>query len=536
MHHALPQDDARNDFTIYSGYSETKSSRGRPAPAPDQLKLRIMSNAVLLAVTVHPAGWLLLLLGFSYLLAIASVPSVLLQRRGRPHAAVSWLLVLFALPGVGIFLWWAIGRKHLERQRRKRRKAAAKTATALTQLREDTQIAGSENLSLLPIERMPVEEAEWVFPPTVNNRVRLLVDAAEAYPAMEAAIRSARQNLHIAFYIWNNDDTGRKWRDLLIDKVRSGVQVRLLLDGLGSRFTRRWNMLRSLEEAGGEVSFFLPLTLFSMRPTVNFRNHRKIVVADGCTAFLGGLNIGDEYNTAWHDLAMQLEGPVVDQLQETFAEDWFFATGKEIVAPQIFCRWQSPEAAAELPPPDDEHAVCSILASGPHTPHNFTHDALLLSLSQAKRRVYISTPYLIPEETTMTALRTAVYRGVDVQVLLPANSDAWIVQWAGRSYYPDLLAAGIRLFEYQPGILHAKSVVIDDDLSIVGSANMDVRSFRLNFEASCLTRSKPLALRLLDLYSRNLRHSREITADAVAKRSYLSQLGDAAAHLLSPLM
>ncbi|HZZ26547.1 MAG TPA: cardiolipin synthase [Pirellulales bacterium] len=495
----------------------------------------MMPNLFLLAVLRWSTDWWLLILSLSYLLAIASVPSVLLQRRGKPHSAVSWLLVLFALPGIGIFLWWAIGRKHLERQRRKRRRAAAKTAFALTQVRDESTAAASP-LDLLPIRFMPVEEAEWVFPPTIDNRVRLLIDAAEAYPAIEAAIRAAKQHIHISFYIWNDDATGRAWRDMLIEKAKAGVHVRLLLDGLGSRFARRRKMMRPLQEAGGEVAFFLPLTLWSTRPTINFRNHRKIVLADGCTGFLGGINIGDEYTSGWHDLALQLEGSVVDQLQETFAEDWFFATGREIVAPQIFCQWQTPEGQAALPPPDDAHAVCSLLASGPHTPHNFTHDALFLSLAQAKQRVYITTPYLIPEESTMAALRTAVYRGVDVRVLVPAKSDAWIVQWAGRSYYPDLLAAGVRLYEYLPTILHAKSVVIDDDLSIVGSANIDVRSFRLNFEASCLARSKPLAHRLLDLFSRNLQHSREITHEDVQRRSYLSQLGDAAAHLLSPLM
>src|SRR5262249_37806428 len=159
---------------------------------------------------------------------------------------------------------------------------------------------------------MPVEEAEWVFPPTVENRVRLLVDAKEAYPAMEAAIRAAKQHVHISFYIWNDDATGRQWRDLLIEKARAGVQVRLLLDGLGSRFARRHRMMRPLEAEGGEVAYFLPLTLLSTRPTINFRNHRKIVLADGCTGFLGGLNIGDEYTTGWHDLALQLEGGAVD--------------------------------------------------------------------------------------------------------------------------------------------------------------------------------------------------------------------------------
>jgi cardiolipin synthase A/B len=389
---------------------------------------------------------------------------------------------------------------------------------------------------LLPIKRMPEEEAEWVFPPTVDNRVRLLIDAAETYPTMETAIRAAKEHVHIAFYIWNDDDTGRYWRDVLIETVRRGVKVRLLLDGLGSRFAVRHKMMQPLIDAGGEVAVFLPLTLFSLRPTINFRNHRKIVVVDGCTGFLGGFNIGDEYKSDWHDLGLQLEGPVVDQLQETFVEDWYYATNREIVSPNIFCQWHSPEGIAKLPQVDDSKAICSLLASGPHTPHNFTHDAMFLAITQAKERVYITTPYLIPEESTLAALRTAVYRGVDVQVMVPAKNDVPVVQWAGRSYYPDLLGAGIRLFEFEPNILHAKSVLIDDDLSIVGSANIDVRSFRLNFEASCLARSKPLNQRLFDLWNRNIQQSREVTHEDLRKRSYFVQLGDAAAHLLSPLL
>ncbi|MCC7083957.1 MAG: cardiolipin synthase [Pirellulales bacterium] len=483
-----------------------------------------------------PINWWLILLGLSYLLAVLSVPSVLLQRRGKPHTAVSWLLVLFALPGLGLFLWWAIGRKHLERQRHKRRKAAAQTAFSMTRLRGEIGAGGEPDRRLLPIQHMPAEEAEWVFPPTMNNRVQLLIDAAETYPAIEAAIRAAREHVHLAFYIWNDDATGRSWRDLLIDTVRRGVKVRLLLDGLGSRFAVRRHLMRPLVEAGGEVAVFLPLTLFSLRPTINFRNHRKIVVVDGSTGFLGGLNIGDEYQAMWHDLGMQLEGPVVDQLQETFVEDWYFATNREIVSPHLFSQRPSAGEAARLQAVDDAHAVCSLLASGPHTPHNFTHDAMFLAITQAQQRIYITTPYLIPEESTLAALRTAVYRGVDVQVMVPANNDVRLVQWAGRSYYPDLIGAGVRLFEFLPKILHAKSVAIDDEFSIVGSANIDVRSFRLNFEASCLARSKSLNRRLVELFVSNLGQSREVTDDELRKRSYLAQLGDAAAHLLSPLL
>src|SRR5262249_10312045 len=157
------------------------------------------------------------------------------------------------------------------------------TASALTRVREDAAFTASHALDLFPIQRMPIEEAEWVFPPTIGNRVRLLIDATEAYPAMHAAIRAAKQNIHIAFYIWNGYDTGCAWRDLLIEKARGGVQVRLLLDGLGSRVARRHRLMASLEAVGGEVAYFLPLTLFTSRPTINFRNHRKLVIVDGCT-------------------------------------------------------------------------------------------------------------------------------------------------------------------------------------------------------------------------------------------------------------
>src|SRR5689334_14014750 len=203
-----------------------------------------MLHSHLLVAFSWSVEWWLLLLGLNYVLAIVSVPSILLQRRGQPHSAVSWLLVLFAFPWFGIFLWWAIGRKHLERQRRRRRKAAAHTADTMMRVGDDTSKFGEADPGLLPIQRMPIEEAEWVFPPTKHNRLRLLVNATEAYPAMEAAIASAKQHIHITFYSWNDDATGSYWRDLLIERVKSGIHVRLLLDGLGSRFAFRHRLMR----------------------------------------------------------------------------------------------------------------------------------------------------------------------------------------------------------------------------------------------------------------------------------------------------
>jgi cardiolipin synthase len=273
---------------------------------------------------------------------------------------------------------------------------------------------------------------------------------------------------------------------------------------------------------------------------LNFRNHRKIIIVDGVVGYIGGFNIGDEYVKDWHDTAIGMTGPVVDQLQEVFADDWYFATGEDIMTAQHFGRWRKvPEGLAirnadgSEPPADAE---CDVIASGPHTPQNSAHDAIFVAITQAAQRVWIMVPYFIPDSDMLTALRTAVYRGVDVMLLLPLKIDQPIARLAARSYYEVLLQAGVRIYEYQPGILHGKAILFDDELSLVGSINMDIRSFKLNFEISCLVLSRTLAKQLAALFERDLRDSREITLADMENRSPVSKLVESAAHLLSPMI
>jgi len=271
----------------------------------------------------------------TYGLAIASIPSVLLQRRGHPQSAIAWLLILFSLPLVGLFLWWVLGRKHLTRKRRKRLQATETVSGALSRLRETLPSRPEASWESLSLRRLPPEEAQWVFPPTSGNRVRLLRDAAQTYPAIEAAIDSATNHLHLLFYIWNDDATGRRFRDQLVEKAKSGVEVRVLCDAVGSP-AARGRLMQPLIEAGGKVGIFLPPRLFSRNPHWNFRNHRKLVIADGCRGIVGGLNIGDEYTHQWHDTALEMRGAVVDQLQEVFADDWYFTTGENLSTMRYF--------------------------------------------------------------------------------------------------------------------------------------------------------------------------------------------------------
>jgi cardiolipin synthase len=466
----------------------------------------------------------------AFVLALASVPSVLIKRQGRPHAALSWVLILFLFPLVGIFCWWGFGRQHLERKRRKRRVATQRRAERLSHAADSPAGIRETEWEVLPVRRLPEPESEWYFPPTRDNFVQHLVNAEEAYPAMEQVIRSAQQYIHVMFYIWQNDQTGRHFRDLLIERAQRGVEVRLLLDAIGT-YTLRRGFMRPLVEAGARVATFSPITFFRRSLALNFRNHRKLVLSDGGMAVLGGLNVGDEYRQQWQDIALAVRGPVVDHLQEIFADDWHYTTQEDFLERKYLGNWHGGDRPAGV-----HSALCGVVASGPHTRINLMHEAYFIAINRAQERIRITTPYFVPDQTILASLRTAALRGVDVQIIVPQKSDSWLTTYAGRSYYPDLLRAGVRIYEYAGSFLHTKLALMDQSLSIVGSANMDIRSFRLNFELGCFIDSAPLADDLNRLFNRYRESSREMFLQDVENKRYLVRLAESAAHLASPLL
>jgi cardiolipin synthase len=458
-------------------------------------------------------------------LAVLSIPSVLMRRRGRPAAALAWILCLVSLPPLGLLLWWLLGRTHLERRRRRRRTARAAIGQRLQTLRVQLAEKQSESTrAIQPFKNLPSDLAYGVFPPTSGNRCRMLV-GGEAFTQMEKDIRAARHHVHVLFYIWKDDSTGKRFRDLLIKKARSGVEVRVLCDAIGSpvmatQFSRR------LRRAGAKVARFLPPSLLAA-PRVNFRNHRKILVVDGRIGVIGGFNIADEYRTRWRDLGVRLEGPAVDQLQEVFADDWYYAAGEDLAETTYFGRWDAP---------DLDGARVALLASGPDLYSSPIHDALFAAINQTQQRLFIMTPYFIPSTPLLSSLRVARFRGVDVRIMVPGISDVPLVRWAARSYYPELLEVGVRIFEYLPSMMHAKAAVFDRELSLVGSANIDNRSFRLNFEASAFFAGCELNGELAALFERDLEQCKEVKLDDLAKQAWPWRLVDATAHLLSPLL
>lgn len=459
-------------------------------------------------------------------LTVLTVPSVLLQRQGRPNAALSWLFALFALPYLAIPAWWFAGRTHLGRRKARRKHAARRFTGALvgTPRRQAPALSG-----VFPVLDLPRELRQAAFPPSAGNRARLLVDATVAYDAWEQAINEARDHVHLLFYIWNDDETGRRFLAALQAAVARGVEVRVLYDDVGT--PRGGRTFAPLIQAGGKARAFMPLRFRFFGPEINFRNHRKLLVVDGQKAFLGGINVGDEYLN-WHDVAVQIEGPAVDQAQEVFCDDWFYVTDENLAAPRYFGCWERPPKDPVEPSGDVD---CAIVASGPAEVVNATRELVFLAITEARKRLWIMTPYLILDSALVLALRAARYRGADVRVIVPARSDVWLVRRASRAFYPDLIAAGIRVFEY-PGMVHAKAMIVDQHLTMVGSANMDTRSFRLNFELTGFFASDRLNSALTAVCEADFAKSHEVLANEIRRRATFTRLVDATAHLLSPIL
>lgn len=488
------------------------------------------------------------------LVALFHIPSVLLRRETRPMAALAWVLCLISLPVVGVVLWWMMGRTRLERRKRRWARSKKAMTDSLADVRQSIVLPedasgtrindGGSTIaaSVASDEALYLRQDEGVFPPTEGNRVEIFSCGADAFDAFERAIRQATDHIHFQFYIWQRDNIGRRFRDLLTEKAKEGVEVRVLYDAVGGAPVKR-GFMDPLIEAGAKVESFLPVVIFERQLRVNFRNHRKIVVIDGKIGFTGGVNIGEEY-CDWLDLAFRLDGPVVLQLQEVFAEDWYFATGEDLASTRYFVGTEAAKQASlarsdatEGTTKVADSVTARIIASGPDNPESAIQNVFFLAITRASKRIYITTPYFVPDGAMLMAIKTAAMRGVDVRLLTPGTSDIPIAQAAGRSYYAELLAAGVRIYEYhEDRVLHAKSVVVDDGWSIIGSANMDIRSFLLNFEANAVLGDRELNRQMAELFETHLERSTEMRLEDFEKRELKHRLVESTARLFSPLL
>ena len=492
---------------------------------------------------IQPKWLVIIEVVVGYLIAFLAILRIVLQRR-EPTATLAWVLGIFFFPYVGVLLYILVGRRRLNRQIRKRRARAKVVQPHLERLKgqvanleleeiNEEKIAETYDLEVpdLPEQRdmMEMTKRMGCRPPTCGNAVRLLVNADEKYPALMEAIEEAEDHVHLLYYIYEGDKTGKMFRDLLVKKAREGVMVRVLTDGVGSYGTD--DFMTPLMEVGGKHAEFLPVGTFSRHWHPNLRNHRKIAIIDGKIAFTGGVNIGDEYTGRksrvgpWRDTHLRIRGPAVHHLQEVFTEDWFFATGVDL--PED--RWY-PDPHVEGP------QTVQVIASGPDTDTHPIRRVFFGAVTLAKEKVHLTTPYFVPDQPMLVALETAALRGVDVKLLLPKHSDMRLVLHAGRSYYDQLLKNGVKIYEYQHGILHAKSMVVDDRWATVGSANMDVRSFRLNFEVNAVIFGQDFAAQLTTQFNNDLAQASQITMETLKNKKMTSRMAESLARVLSPVL
>lgn len=442
---------------------------------------------------------------------------IILQKR-EPAATLSWLVSLAALPYVGFLIYYVLGPQRIHRQRLRRghaRKALPTPPAGITPTAEAIELAR-------------LGQASTGLPPTTSTHAELIVDGAAKYARVLADVRAAREHVHLEYYIYDPDHTGTALRDALIERARAGVTVRLLVDAVGSnKLNARW--LQPLKDAGGHVCYFHPLrwTRLWRRPWLNLRSHRKIIIIDGRVAFTGGINVTDDQDEsrnpeAYRDLHLRLEGDVVAQLQRVFVEDWAYAT-------------RTPPLALPAMAPRDGQVVTQVITSGPDTPLEPIHRLHVSAIHAATRRVWLVTPYFVPGEAARMALTSAALGGLDVRLLVPKMSDSRLVTFAARSYYDELLEAGVKLYEYGPRLLHSKALLCDDDLAMIGSANFDHRSFRLNFEVQVLFRDAAMARTLTAHIEAECHACHRVRHDR-NRSLWRSRLPEALARLVSPVL
>ncbi len=468
----------------------------------------------------------------AYFASWAFIPHLLLLKK-RPTATLAWLWAIIFIPYAGALAYFAIGTDRLRRQRLKRRRmfsahaarqplAAHTSDAATTALVKALPRRDQQFLALLSrINELPISSAQ---------EVRILRNSEEFYPALEARIREAKHHIHLEFYIWQADDSGARFLDALTAAAQRGVIVRLLLDGVGSHGFSE-NLLTDYRAAGGHFSWFQTLDPMRNRFFLNLRNHRKLQVIDGTVGFVGGMNIGRENEGLdaelghWRDVQVEMIGAVACGLQEVFADDWFFATGEKISDELFF-----PEFPA--------HAVhpVNLVVGGPDRRSEPLSKSIVSLLNEASERVWIATGYFVPDDVILAALEVAAQRGLDVRLLVSEKNDHPLLVIVGRSYYGQLLAAGVRIFEYSAGINHAKAAVADDHWAMVGSANLDYRSMRLNFELNLLFHSPAQNAELAEILAHDFSLCEEIDPQKFARRPFRQRFIEAAVRPLAPLL
>jgi len=476
---------------------------------------------------MHDWGdWSLVYYLLEWVIRIVMLVVVTNRRHGSPMA---WLLVIFFFPVPGLALYLLIGENRLPRRRAGRH---ARLLDELGAIHRRLQGHPAVVRPAMPPDQEPLvtlAERLGSMPIVGGNEIALMTETDEVIDRLVADIDAACRHVHLLYYIFARDETGRKIADALARAVARGVPCRVLVDAVGSRPMIKRLAPRMIDE-GVDLRVALPVNLFRRRfARLDLRNHRKLAVIDGRIGYAGSQNIVDaDYghkDLAWHDMSVRLVGPAVLELQAVFVGDWYFETDEILISDEVF-----PD------PPMRGSVAVQTLPSGPDYPTENYQRMVVAALHAARRQVIITSPYFIPDEAFLQALEVAVLRGVDVEIILPRRCDQVLVGAASRAYYDDLLRLGVKLHLYDDGLLHAKTMSVDDSLALIGSSNFDIRSFELNFEISLLFYGPDVTSSLRQRQNDYLARSRLLGKEEWSQRSRLARMTGNIAKLLGPLL
>lgn len=461
--------------------------------------------------------------------AVRLVMLMVVTRRRHPSAAMAWLLVIFFLPWPGLVLYLLIGENYLPRRRAEKHAVLQKKLEAFQRI--ITNHANAVHPQLGPEAEAAVKLAERLgsLPILGGNAVELIARTEEVIDRMVADIDAAERHVHLLFFIFADDETGRRVAEALIRATTRGVKCRVVADAVGSR-SMFHTLGPRLKESGVELRPALPVHPFRRHAArLDLRNHRKIAVIDGRIAYSGSQNIVNagygHKDLIWRDLMVRLRGPVVLELQAVFASDWYFETDELLDRAEFF---PDPEPAGAIP--------VQTLPSGPNYPTENYHRMVVAALHAAQRQVIITTPYFVPDDAFLQAMQTAVLRGVTVELIVPSRNNLRLVGAAAEAYFDELLDAGVIIHRYTQGLLHTKAMSIDDAIAFIGTSNFDIRSFALNFEVSLLFYGAEVVGELRAKQQEYIADSVQVVQAQWRQRPRRQQVFQSIAKLVSPLL
>ncbi len=459
---------------------------------------------------------------------------------GSTTKTLAYLLFAVFVPVAGIIFYFFFGINY--RNRKMYSKKLMDNDDMARKLREDLYNYSKETFNKADASVQTNRELAYMLvkeswsPLTSNNAVKILLNGENKFPEVLEALKEAKNHIHMEYYIYEDDEIGRAIEELLIQKVKEGVIVRFIYDDFGSHSIRR-KLVPRLKANGIKAFPFLKVYFIAFANRLNYRNHRKIIVVDGKTAFVGGINVSDRYinkkgdtkKVFWRDTHLRIDGPGVQYLQYLFLCDWNFCANKKLQPDRFFF---PPQQISSI----GGDKIVQIAASGPDSDTPTILFSILQAINLATKEILITSPYFIPGESLLDALIIASLSGISIKLLVPGKSDSILVNAAARSYYGDLLKAGVEIYQYTKGFIHAKTLVADQKIAIVGTANMDYRSFDLNFEVNSIVYDTGIANELSNIFYEDLKDAIKIDADAWSNRPKIKQLMEKTARLFSPLL